>query len=201
MSRGQTPGPGFKLCVQYKEKQTIMELSRPQTRPAGLPAAAHGQAVLPVDEPQTFLTLRLGGQYFALSVAPVREILDEQPVATLPEATPDVIGLIDVRGESVIVMDVSRQLGVVPETEGNRRIVVLERAGDSGRPVGMLADQVLSVVEIANAEIEAAPRAPGSGSAPRLVQGIARLGGNMVLVLDHAALLGSSGDDIFDFGR
>ncbi len=178
-----------------------MDLPGPQTRPTGRPGSTPGQPGAAADEPQTFLTLRLGGQHFALSVAPVREILDEQPVATLPEAAPDVIGLIDVRGESVMVMDVSRRLGVVPATEGNRRIVVLERAGDYGRPVGMLADQVLSVVEIAGPEIEPAPRAPASGPAPRLLQGIARLGGNMVLVLDHEALLGGGGEDLFDFGR
>lgn len=167
--------------------------------------ARHGPTTGGVDqdaqEPQTFLTLRLGGQHFALSVAPVREILDEQPVATLPEAPPDVIGLIDVRGESVLVMDVSRRLGVVPEADGNRRIVVLERPGDFGRPVGVVADQVLSVVEIASDGIEDAPRSPGAGSAQRLLQGIARLGGHLVLVLDHDALLGVGGEDIFDFDR
>ena len=178
-----------------------MDLPGPQPSPASRPGFAPNAPDHHTEEPQTFLTLRLGGQHFALSVAPVREILDEQPVATLPEAAADVIGLIDVRGESVMVMDVSRRLGVVPEADRNRRIVVLERPGDSGRPVGVFADQVLSVVEIAAADIEDAPRAQGGGPVPRLLQGIARLGGKMVLVLDHQALLGGGDDDLFDFGR
>lgn len=178
-----------------------MDLPGPNIRPTSPPGFANGQPGPDPEEPKTFLTLRLGGQHFALSVAPVREILDEQPVATLPEASSDVIGLIDVRGESVIVMDVSRRLGVVPEADHSRRIVVLERQGDFGRPVGVLADQVLSVVEIAAADIEDAPRSPEAGQARRLLQGIARLGGHMVLVLDHAALLDGGDDDVFDFDR
>jgi purine-binding chemotaxis protein CheW len=98
------------------------------------------------EDHQVFLTFRLGSQYFALSVEPVREILDEQPVAILPDAPADVVGLIDVRGEGVMVMDVSHRLGVVARTDHGRRIVVVERTGDDGRPVGVLADQVLSVV-------------------------------------------------------
>lgn len=49
---------------------------------------------------------------------PLREFPDEQPVATPPEAAPEMIGLIDMRGGSVLVMDVLRQLADVPVTEG-----------------------------------------------------------------------------------
>lgn len=152
-------------------------------------------------EPQTFLTFSLGGQFFALSVAPVREILDEQPVAILPEAPSDVVGLIDVRGEGVPVIDVSRRLGVIATADRDRRIVVLEQTGGDGRPVGVFADQVLSVVEIANGGIEAAPRgSAASGGAP-LLRGVARIGGHLVMVLDHRRLLGNPSDDLFDFGQ
>ena len=169
-----------------------------QPRPGLQSGAASPEGHADADEPQTFLTLRLGGQHFALSVTPVREILDEQPVATLPDAPPDVIGLIDVRGESVMVMDVSRRLGVIPEADRNRRIVVLERSGTGGRPVGVLADQVLSVVEIAANDIEEAPQSRGGGPGARLLLGVARLGGHLVMVLEHHALLGGE-DDLFDF--
>jgi purine-binding chemotaxis protein CheW len=153
------------------------------------------------EEPQTFLTFSLGGQYFALSVDPVREILDEQPVATLPEAPADVVGLIDVRGEGVMVMDVAHRLGVVTRSDSGRRIVVLERPGGDGRPIGVLADQVLSVVEIGAEGIEPPPR-PGSGrTGAALLRGVARLNGNLVMVLDHLRLLGDAPDDLFDFGE
>jgi purine-binding chemotaxis protein CheW len=167
--------------------------------------ATTGQTPADPAEPQTYLTLRLGGQHFALSVAPVREILDEQPVAALPGAPPDVAGLIDVRGESVMVMEVAHRLGVIPEADRNRRIVVIERGPPGGRAVGVFADQVMSVVEIAGTEIEAPPQARGGSAGPILVQGVARLGGHLVLLLDHRTLLGDTllGDtdaDLFDFG-
>lgn len=166
----------------------------------GMAAGAQAAA----EEPQTFLTFSLGGQYFALSVDPVREILDEQPVATLPEAPADIIGLIDVRGEGVMVMNISHRLGVMARTEGSRRIVVLERPGGDGRPIGVLADQVLSVVEIGAEGIEPPPRTGSGRTGAALLRGVARLNGNLVMVLDHLRLLGDAPDDapddLFDFG-
>lgn len=167
----------------------------------------------PATDPQTFLTFGIGGQFFALTVDTVREILDEQPMATLPEAPPDVLGLIDVRGEGVMVMEVSRRLGVRPSLDHGRRIVVIERTAgtDRGegparparaaRPVGVIADQVQSVVEIPPEGIEPAPRAPGGagGRDSGLLRGVARLNGQLVMVLDHRILLGEGGGDIFDF--
>lgn len=146
----------------------------------------------------TCLTFRLGGQYFAVSVAPVREILDEQRVAILPDAPPDVVGLIDVRGESVMVMDVSHRLGVRTQAEADRRIIVLERPGRDRRPVGVLAEQVLSVIEMPAAAIEAIEQTQG---APGLVRGVARVEGQLVIVLDHPVLLGDRTDEIADYFR
>lgn len=165
----------------------------------GEPRAGHGHAA-EVEEPQTFLTFSLGGQYFALSVAPVREILDEQPVATLPEAPTDVVGLIDVRGEGVPVIEVSHRLGVMASADRDRRIVVLEQPDGGGRPIGVLADQVLSVVEIAAGGIEPPPKCGGSSMQAPLLRGVARLGGHLVMVLDHRRLVGAVADDLFDFG-
>ena len=155
----------------------------------------------PATDPQTFLTFGIGGQFFALTVDTVREILDEQPMATLPEAPPDVLGLIDVRGEGVMVMEVSRRLGVRPGLDHGRRIVVIERAAGAARPVGVIADQVQSVVEIPPEGIEPAPQAPGGagGRDSGLLRGVARLNGQLVMVLDHRILLGEGGGDIFDF--
>jgi purine-binding chemotaxis protein CheW len=182
-----------------------MDMTRTDVRPAAEgfavdPASQAPLAPAPDEEPQTFLTFQIGGQFFALSVEPVREILDEQPMANLPEAPVDVVGLIDVRGEGVMVMDVSHRLGVVARADRDRRIVVLERPGDDGRPIGVLADQVLSVVEIAAGGIEAPPRTSHGQTGAALLRGVARLNGNLVMILDHLRLLGDDSADLFDFG-
>jgi purine-binding chemotaxis protein CheW len=188
-----------------------MDTIRTEIRPSPKRAADQSPGVVPdgappgappvAEDPQTFLTFRLGGQHFALSVDPVREILDEQPVATLPEASADVVGLIDVRGEGVVVMDILHRLGVVAETDRDRRIVVLERPGDNGRPIGVFADQVLSVVEIGAEGIEQPPRTSGDRTGAALLRGVARLNGNLVMVLDHVRVLGDEPADLFDFGQ
>lgn len=173
-----------------------------QDRPAaGQPDRGRdpGTAAAMTEDPIIYLTFGIGGQLFALEVGMVREILDEQPMAILPEAPPDVLGLIDVRGEGVMVMDVSHRLGVQPDAAGGRRVVVIERDGTSGRSVGVIADQVLSVVEIAPDGIEPAPRMGHGGPRNGLLRGVARLNGRLVMLLDKGLLLGDGTEGMFDF--
>ena len=58
------------------------------------------------DEAKTFVTLELCDQLFALEVSCVREILDPQQLTKLPDAPHDLLGMIDVRGEAVVVLDI-----------------------------------------------------------------------------------------------
>lgn len=168
-------------------------------RPAAAGRPDRGTSAAPTEDPTIYLTFGIGGQLFALEVETVREILDEQPMAVLPEAPPDVLGLIDVRGEGVMVMDVSHRLGVQPDAARGRRIVVVERGGATGRSVGVIADQVLSVVEIAPDGIEPAPQMGPGGPRNGLLRGVARLNGRLVMLLDQGLLLGDGTEDIFDF--
>ncbi|MFN3613726.1 MAG: chemotaxis protein CheW, partial [Rubrimonas sp.] len=96
-----------------------------QSEPGPLWLAA--EAVTAEPEPSTYVTFELAGQVFAVDVAHVREVLDMQPIARLPNAAGDVLGMIDVRGESIAVIDLPSRLGIMrSEAEADARIVVLE---------------------------------------------------------------------------
>src|SRR5215813_9059823 len=97
--------------------------------------------------PAMVVTLALGKEVCALEVAMVREILDSGPITRLPEAPPFLAGVIDVRGETVPVIDLRVKLGltaapVTPET----RIVVVELGRrDRGLAVGLQVERVFEV--------------------------------------------------------
>lgn len=169
-----------------------------QTSPARA-FEADPSARLTREDPDAFLTFSIGRQCFAVSVAPVREILDEQPFTPLPDSSSEVVGLIDARGEGVAVYDISHRLGVMPELERGRRIILMERKGNDTRPIGIIADSVLSVVELTQDEIEAPPGGRKEGGGSALVKGVARIAGGLVLVLDHRHVIGEEADDLFDF--
>jgi len=92
------------------------------------------------------VTLGIEREVFGVPVEAVLEILDMQPVFRVPEAPAYMLGLIDLRGRSVPVLDLRTKLGLpsVPPTE-TTRILVLE-VEVSGRPLvlGLVADRVTS---------------------------------------------------------
>lgn len=139
--------------------------------------------------PATYVAIALGDQLCAIDVRTVREILDLQPMSQLPTPPPELLGLIDIRGQSIPVIDLALRLGVPRSTDrGGGRILVVE--GNAGAPpLGLLVDRVEGVVEIESDAVEARPETlPGwDGSA---VAGVTRLNGRLTLLLAQSAVLG-----------
>lgn len=105
------------------------------------------------------LTFGLEGEVFAVEAERVREILDLIPVTDVPNSRPFVNGLINVRGKVVPLADLHIKFGMKRFQQTiDTRIVVIEVA-IAGEPtiVGILADKVFEVTEIAAASMEDAP--------------------------------------------
>lgn len=154
---------------------------------------------VPSVEPRTYLTLELAGQIFAVDVADVREILDLQPISQLPNAPADLLGMIDVRGEAIAVVDLLSRLGL----RGNRtpeesRIVVFEIGTNIRKPVGVIADRVLSVVAISDSDIEPSPESMTHWRAEAMT-GITRIDGKLTMFLSLSHLFSAAASGPFDF--
>jgi purine-binding chemotaxis protein CheW len=79
-----------------------------------------------------YVTLGVDSEVFAVPVETVQEILDMRPISRLPHAPPYLLGMIDVRGRGVPVVDLRVKLGLAPaETTLATRIVVLELGVDT----------------------------------------------------------------------
>jgi len=131
------------------------------------------------------LTLGLGGEVFALDAGLVREILDHVPVTDVPGARPFVSGIINVRGRVVPLADLRLPFGMeVTPPSIDSRVVVIEIERD-GQPmsVGILADKVYEVTEIAAASMEDAPRI-GMRWRPEFVRGIGKRNDDFIVVPD-----------------
>lgn len=142
-------------------------------------------------ETDTYLTFSIGSQVFAVDVKNVREILDLQTISKLPNAPHDVMGVIDVRDQGICVIDLASRLGMSLDNNENSRIVVFELDyNDDSTPIGVIADRVLSVAEIAQHEIEAPPATLSTWD-PSAVHGVARLDGEVVIVLILSQVFGT----------
>lgn len=151
------------------------------------------------DDPRTYVTFVLAEQTLAVDVSMVREILDMQTITRLPNAPGDLLGMIDIRGENVALVDLPGRLclhGSNPE--GSGRIIVLEFGENPRVPIGVIADRVLGVVEIPDGEIGAAPSAMTSWDAS-VLRGVARLNGRLIQILALDTVFQTNLPGAFDF--
>ncbi len=98
---------------------------------------------------------QLGEEHYALDIQIAREIVEMMPITPLPRAPEYLAGIINLRGEITNIIDLRDLLGL-PESEGteNRKIVVLMPDVASGSNVGIIVDDVHSVISIRNDQIE-----------------------------------------------
>ncbi|WP_338720828.1 chemotaxis protein CheW [Devosia sp. XK-2] len=144
-------------------------------------------------EQAQYVTLGVAEEIFAAPVTKVLEILDMRPVARLPRAPANLLGMIDVRGEGVPVLDLRLTLGMetAPDTE-NTRIVVLAINGQDGiLTLGLRADRVFEVTVLDHETLDPPPPI-SAGWGDQVIEGIGRRNGEFVTVLDLDRLLGST---------
>jgi chemotaxis signal transduction protein len=128
------------------------------------------------------LLVRAGEYVCALPLASVRRVVRALPLHPLPGAAPELKGLAEFGGEPLAVLDLARLVQAPPGANPACPVTVVAWAGPAdGRDlVGLAADAALEVVDVP----------PGStvGGDGGLVLGEASVGGEVVRVLDLAAL-------------
>ncbi len=129
-----------------------------------------------------FLVFRVGELTCAVEIRAVREVLPVQPATRVPGAAPAVAGVVNVRGSLVPLLDARLALGYPPREGGS---MVLLDAAD--RTVGLVVDEVLDLVTVADGEW--AERGALPGVDPRVVKAVGRSNGVVFILLDLSALL------------
>lgn len=138
----------------------------------------------------------LGEEEFALPVGCVREILDHHAAFRVPHAPAWLLGLIDVRGTSVPVVDLRTRLGLASAaTTLATRILVVDLALGDGRSLtlGLVVDRVLDVSTFDAARIEAAPDV-GVRWHSTFIRGILRRAAGFVVLLDLPSVFAADAD-------
>ncbi len=145
---------------------------------------------------QQYLTFKLAGEEYGVGILSVLEIRGWSAVTAIPHSPSYVLGVIDLRGVVVPVIDLRRRFELAAAEFGPATVVIVIRvnAGDEERTVGLVVDAVSEVYDIDPSAFRELPDF-GSSAANEVVNGLAHTDGKTVILLDahRLAACASSG--------
>jgi len=140
------------------------------------------------------VTFAIGKEEFAVPVPFVREILDYREPFAIPNAPAHFVGLIDVRGQGIAIIDLRLRLGL-PRAEPTlqTRVLVMELPQpDKTLVIGLVIDKALSVSAFNPEEIDTSPDI-GVQWRSDYIQGVVRKQGGFIVLVDIGRII--TGDD------
>jgi purine-binding chemotaxis protein CheW len=144
------------------------------------------------DQVLQWVTFRLENETYGINVMQVQEVLRYTEIAPVPGAPSYVLGIINLRGNVVTVIDTRARFGLIPgEVTENSRIVIIEA---EKQVIGIMVDSVAEVVYLRSSEIESAPNV-GTEESAKFIQGVCNRGEELLILVDLNKLLS---DDEWD---
>jgi purine-binding chemotaxis protein CheW len=133
-----------------------------------------------------WVTFRLADEIYGINVMQVQEVLRMTEIAPVPGAPGCVLGIINLRGNVVTVVDARELFGLVRnDSTDQTRIMIVEI---NKLIVGLLVDSVAEVVNIQNSEIDSAPSI-GNDENSRYIQGVYSKNGEILILVDLNRLM------------
>ena len=142
-------------------------------------------SVAAITEKTQYLTFNLDEEVFALEISKVREVLDYTKVTKVPQTPEFMLGVINLRGSVVPVVDMRMKFGMAGfEKSMNTCIIIVEIEFDGESTIlGALADSVQEVMELDPDDIEPPPRI-GTRLKTKFIKGMGKRDQQFIIILD-----------------
>jgi purine-binding chemotaxis protein CheW len=138
------------------------------------------------DEVLQWVTFKLETETYGINVMQVQEVLRYTEIAPVPGAPMYVLGIINLRGNVVTVIDTRSRFGLEStEVSDNTRIVIIEA---EKQVIGIMVDSVAEVVYLKASEIDIAPNV-GNDESAKFIQGVSNRDGELLILVDLNKLL------------
>jgi purine-binding chemotaxis protein CheW len=130
---------------------------------------------------QQFCTFYVDGQFFGVPVQQVQEVIRYQEMTRVPLVPRVIRGLINLRGQIVVAIDLRRRLNATDRLADQLPMNVVVRTGDGA--VSLLVDEIGDVLEVQDDTFEPPPETL-QNSSRELVLGVHKLPRQLLLILD-----------------
>lgn len=138
-----------------------------------------------------YLSFQLSSEEYGIAILKVREIIGMVDVTSLPRTPAFVLGVVNLRGRIIPVIDLRRKFGMEPKEFNAETCIVVVDCGadaDSAFRVGCIVDSVSEVLTIAAEHFEPAPRC--ANAAGDYIDGLAKLKDRVLILLDIDKVIG-----------
>ncbi|MEO9864962.1 MAG: chemotaxis protein CheW [Yoonia sp.] len=133
-----------------------------------------------------FISLIVGKQSFCIEIDRIREIRRWEPITMLPHSPNYVLGVVNLRGAVIPIVDLAIKLGFDPISPTKRNVIII--TSFETKMVGFLVDAVSEILTVTNEDIKEAPKM-NSGTINHLVRGVITNGDDMTRIVDIDVLL------------
>lgn len=141
-------------------------------------------------EEEHLILFKVADEFFALSVDDVKEVVEISPLTRLPNAPSIFLGVMNLRGRILKVVNLSQCLGLpsLAEDKGSQRIAVLN---EPDMDIGLVIDQVSQIRRVLSKDLEEVPILKQSEGKSPFLRKLAKVDKNVVNVLDRGKLITS----------
>ena len=138
-----------------------------------------------------YLTFALGGEEYGVEILKVQEIRGYSAVTPIPNTPAYVKGVMNLRGTIIPVVDLRSKLAMQETEYSQFTVIIVVTVGT--KVMGLIVDAVSDVLDIPRTDIQATPDF-GAHVDARFINGMARAGEKLVVLLDIERVLG--GEDV-----
>lgn len=161
------------------------ELSRPNSGAVAVPGGYDEQEA----QKGMYMTFKSGNEYYGIKIQYVNEIVGFQDITPVPETESYIMGLINLRGKIIPVIDVQKRFGQEPSEYNDRTCIIVVDV--KATTVGLIVEKIAEAVEIKDDNILPPPTISRVDRIQnKYVYGIAKVGDSVKLLLDPERLLG-----------
>lgn len=150
------------------------------------PASRSAQVVADAGQ---YLTLRLGGEEYAIDILRVQEIRSYEAPTRMVSAPPFIKGVINLRGVIVPIVDLRLKLNIDKVEYNEFTVVIILNV--RGTVIGAVVDSVSDVVTLTTQMIKPAPQFEAAIES-RFIVGLANVGERMLIVMNVEALMSNA---------
>ena len=129
----------------------------------------------------------IGDEEFGVDISQVREIVRLVQITYLPKAPVFIEGVVNLRGQVLAVIDLSKRLGVSSKERGETTRIIVVEVGEN--TVGMIVDSVSEVLRLSSENVEEVPSLVDTEVPEHYIRGVGKLKDRLLVLLDLNKIL------------